>query len=118
MIHLHQHKSVDEYLFLVVKFISFNLLYFFPYSVKKGEENRSGFPPLFNNIYQESEKSSLLGKASRVSSVIHSSTKHADQHYTHLPSIQKGISQLAESSATFQGGRLNYKGSKSDIKLT
>lgn len=51
MVYLYQHKTLDEYLFLVVKFIRFNLLYFFPYSVKEGEDNKSGFPPLFYNIY-------------------------------------------------------------------
>lgn len=56
MVYLYQHKTVDEYLFLVVKFISFNLLDFLPYSVKKEENNRSPFSPFFCNIYQESEK--------------------------------------------------------------
>lgn len=110
MVYLYQHKTVDEYLFLVLKFIRFNLLYFFPYSVKEGEDNKSGFPPLFHNIYRESEKkdsrnSSLLGKATRVSSVIHSGTRHRSQYYMHFPSIQTGIPQLAESSAIFRRGR-------------
>lgn len=108
MFYLYQHKTVDEYLFLVVKFISFNLLDFFPYSVKEGDENKSEFPPLFHNIYQESEKSSLLGNASRVSSVIHSGTRYRSQYYSRFPSIQEGTSQLAESSAIFHSGRLNY----------
>lgn len=56
MFYLYQHKTVDEYLFLVVKFISFNLLDFFPYSVKEGDKNKSEFSPLFHSIYQESEK--------------------------------------------------------------
>lgn len=51
MVYLYQHKTVDEYLFLVVKIISFDLLDFFPYSVKEGEENKSGLPPLLHSIY-------------------------------------------------------------------
>lgn len=47
-------RTMDKYLFLVVKFISFNLLYFFPYSAKEEEEKKSGFSPLLLNIYQES----------------------------------------------------------------
>lgn len=35
-----QQKTVDEYLFLIVKFISFDLLDFFPYSVNEGGENK------------------------------------------------------------------------------
>lgn len=39
-----QQKTVDEYLFLVVKFISFNLLDFFPYSVNEGGKNVKQIP--------------------------------------------------------------------------
>jgi len=105
MVYLYQHKTVGEYLFLIVKFISFNLLYFFPYSVKGENRIKVDFLHYSTTFIENLEKSSFLGKGSRVSSGIHSGTRHRSQWYTHFPSIQKGISQLAKSSATFQRGR-------------
>lgn len=85
MVYLCQHKI--RYLFLVVKVISFDLLDFFPYSVKEGEENKNGLPPFLHSSYWESEKGSLLGKALSVTSVPHSGARHRSRYYMHFPSI-------------------------------